>query len=189
MQSTSTASRAFSVVIEPDQGGQAVLDWLALSAIRERVLLVRLGEHKDPSALHIANPDGFEATFGQALLAAETWANREAVVQEAARAAAWKQCAELAYCDRLLERFSADLAATGFAGETAAARIVYLAVTSRLLKAADERCRQRPVGWRKVLSGSLRTRLLPRERVLRTDGDVGARACLRRGALSRTGCW
>jgi hypothetical protein len=59
---------AIYVVIEPDTGGDAVLKWLSRSSIRPRARLVRLPSGtKDPSALHIADPDGFKATFQRAL--------------------------------------------------------------------------------------------------------------------------
>jgi hypothetical protein len=35
------------VVIEPDAGGEAVLDWLGRSAIRDRVRLIHLSELKE----------------------------------------------------------------------------------------------------------------------------------------------
>jgi DNA primase len=37
------------VVVEPDAGGDAVMGWLARSAINDRVWVVELGEYKDPS--------------------------------------------------------------------------------------------------------------------------------------------
>ena len=56
------------VVIEPDKGGASVLSWMARSSIAPRVRLVRLPAGiKDPSALHIADPAGFQAAFRQAL--------------------------------------------------------------------------------------------------------------------------
>jgi putative DNA primase/helicase len=56
------------VVIEPDTGGAAVLKWLSHSSIRPRARLVKLPPGtKDPSALHIADPDGFRAAFQRAL--------------------------------------------------------------------------------------------------------------------------
>ena len=60
------------VVIEPDKGGATVLDWLARSSIAERAQLVRLpAGTKDPSALYLADPEGFVAAFQKALEAAE----------------------------------------------------------------------------------------------------------------------
>ena len=55
------------VVVEPDKGGAAVVKWLSRSSIRPRARLVRLRGAKDPSALHLANPDGFKTAFQQAL--------------------------------------------------------------------------------------------------------------------------
>jgi putative DNA primase/helicase len=66
------------VIIEPDTGGAAVLKWLSRSSIRSRARLVRLGGAKDPSALHIAGPDGFKAAFQRALDAAEPCPEPEA---------------------------------------------------------------------------------------------------------------
>jgi len=43
------------VVIEKDDGGEATKKWLAESCIRDRVRLVDLGEHKDPSGLYLAS--------------------------------------------------------------------------------------------------------------------------------------
>ena len=51
---------AIYVVDERDHGGEAIRKWLKKSSIRDRVRLLTLGEHKDPSALHVADSDGFE---------------------------------------------------------------------------------------------------------------------------------
>jgi hypothetical protein len=60
------------VVIEPDQGGDTALSWLARSSIAPRARLVRLPpETKDPSALYLRDPAGFRAAFQAALDAAE----------------------------------------------------------------------------------------------------------------------
>lgn len=54
------------VVIEADQGGEAVLRWIATSKIRDRVRLVRLPK-KDANALFIDNPSRFVDRFIEAL--------------------------------------------------------------------------------------------------------------------------
>lgn len=46
------------VVVEPDQGGDAVREWLARSSIRHRAKLVKLPA-KDPSALHLKGAEEF----------------------------------------------------------------------------------------------------------------------------------
>jgi hypothetical protein len=57
---------------EPDSGGKVLLKCIARSSIAPRVRLVRLPpETKDPSALYLANPEGFVAAFQAALDAAE----------------------------------------------------------------------------------------------------------------------
>jgi hypothetical protein len=47
---------------------------------------------------------------------------------------AWEHCNELAKAPNILERFAADLAQSGVAGEVRTAKLLYLAVTSRLLE-------------------------------------------------------
>jgi hypothetical protein len=55
-------------VIEPDQGGDTLREKLTgCEAIRERLHLLELDKHKDPSALHLANSDGFRERFKGAL--------------------------------------------------------------------------------------------------------------------------
>src|SRR5438477_391729 len=47
------------VVVEPDRGGEAVLQSLATSSIRDRVRIISLKDAKDPSELHVADPKRF----------------------------------------------------------------------------------------------------------------------------------
>jgi hypothetical protein len=61
---------AIYVVIEPDNGGEAVRAWLAKSKIRERVKLVWLDGFKDASALYLDNPGRFAERWKAALAAA-----------------------------------------------------------------------------------------------------------------------
>ena len=60
------------VVIEPDNGGDAVRKWLSSSKIRDRVKIVRLNGFKDPSALYLDDPGRFaerwRATLDDAVL-------------------------------------------------------------------------------------------------------------------------
>lgn len=121
------------VVIEPDKGGEAVKKWLATASIRDRVRLVSLEEHKDPSALHIADPDAFKARFKAALDAAVPWADHERADAKARAEEAWKLCQDLAREPDILAKFGEELAAAGLVGETRAAKLLYLVVTSRLL--------------------------------------------------------
>ncbi len=47
------------VVVEPDDGGRAVLGWLAKSSIRDRVRLVYLEGAKDASEFYLSDPSHF----------------------------------------------------------------------------------------------------------------------------------
>jgi hypothetical protein len=121
------------VVIEPDQGGDTLREKLSgCEAIRERLYFLELRE-KDPSALHVADPEKFRERFEAAMENAEPWIELEREQAEATSQEAWDHCSELAKAPNILERFAAELAQSGVAGEARIAKLLYLAVTSRLL--------------------------------------------------------
>jgi hypothetical protein len=122
-------------VIEPDQGGETLREKLtACEAIRERLHVLELGEHKDPSALHLADSEGFKERFEAALERAKPWVELERAEAQATSQEAWEHCSELAKAPNILERFAAELAQSGVAGEVRIAKLLYLAMTSRLLE-------------------------------------------------------
>jgi hypothetical protein len=122
-------------VIEPDQGGDALRGKLTkCEAIGERLYLLELGEHKDPSALHFADPERFRERFEAALEDAKPWIELERAEAEAASREAWETCRELAQEPDILGHFAEALARSGVAGESRIAKLLYLAVTSRLLE-------------------------------------------------------
>ena len=122
-------------IIEPDHGGDTLREKLtSCEAIRERLHLLELGEHKDPSALHLADPDSFKERFEVALEDAKPWIQLERAEAEVTPQEAWEHCSELAKAPNILERFAAELAQSGVAGEARIAKLLYLAVTSRLLE-------------------------------------------------------
>jgi hypothetical protein len=122
------------VVIEPDQGGDALRQKLSASGIRDRLHLVDLGEHKDARGLYLSDQEHFEENLNRALAAAVPLSELEK--QEAAQKAreAWAECEELAHEPDILARFAQDLARSGVAGESRVAKLLYLAVTSRFLE-------------------------------------------------------
>jgi hypothetical protein len=121
------------VVIESDRGGEAVLTWLGTSTIRDRVRLIDLGVHKDPSALHCADPERFAERWEAAKAAAVPLAERlDAQAREEAEAA-WAACHSLAGQPDILTRAAETVAALGVAGERLAVMLVFLALVSRLL--------------------------------------------------------
>ena len=76
------------VVIEPDRGGDAVRQWLSRSTIRHRVKLISLPV-KDPSALHLEDPDEFPRQLQVVCLGAIAWTAIEAEANAEERTEAW----------------------------------------------------------------------------------------------------
>jgi len=121
------------VVVEPDKGGDSVMRWLERSAIRGRARVLQMPPaRKDPSSLYLADPDGFKDAWATATDGAIPWQVIETAAREASRAEAWAACASLAREPAILDRFADDLRGCGVVGEERTAKIVYLAVTSRV---------------------------------------------------------
>src|SRR5215207_5091425 len=120
-------------IVEPDGGGEALWGRLAASEIKERLYRVLLDGVKDASELHLKDPQMFPARFEEALRGAVAWLDiAESEAKERARQA-WARCENLAHERDILERFAEELKNTGVAGESRTAKILYLAMTSRLL--------------------------------------------------------
>ena len=69
------------VIIEPDKSGEAVEGWVSKSSIRDRIRIVNLGEHKDPSDLNLSDPENFKARWGKALNESIPWAKVKTPLQ------------------------------------------------------------------------------------------------------------
>ena len=121
------------VVIEPDKGGHAVLDWLAKSKIRDRVRLVPLSGFKDPNALYLDDPIRFAERWRAALKTAVLWRDEAERERRVARDAAWTACRDLARSPDILSRLVQTVRACGLVGEEGTVKLIYLAVMSRLL--------------------------------------------------------
>src|SRR5215218_1806155 len=122
------------VIVEPDGGGEALWERLAASELKERLYWVRLEGVKDASELHLKDPQMFPARLEEALRGAVAWLDiAESEAQERAREA-WARCENLAYERDILGRFAQELTRSGVAGESRTAKILYLAITSRLLE-------------------------------------------------------
>jgi hypothetical protein len=125
---------AVFIVMGPHNRGGAVMEWLHRSSIAPRVRLIRLVTAEDPSALYLADPAGFPAALQHALDAAEPWqmfAEREAAV-DAERAT--QTAGDLILDPDILTRFAEELPRAGLVGEDRNAKILYLALTSRLFE-------------------------------------------------------
>lgn len=121
------------IVIEPDKGGLSVRKWLGQSKIRARAKLLQLPA-KDPSAMHLADPAGFKRAWQVALLGAVPWTAVEAAELAEERSVAWELCADLARFENILAEFDRALGTVGLVGERRTAKLIYLAITSRLLE-------------------------------------------------------
>jgi hypothetical protein len=113
-------------VVEPDDVKRR---WLARSIIRHRANIINL----DPSAVYLGDPQRFKACWQVACLAATPWQAIEAKLAAEARFEAWQRCGVLAQKANILDEFDTDLTRVGLVGERRGARLLYLAVTSRLL--------------------------------------------------------
>jgi hypothetical protein len=121
------------VVIEPDKGGDSIRKWLDKSRIRNRAKLVSLAPFKDSSALYLDGPARFAERWRDALAAAVPWKDQAEHEAQAAREAAWRDCRVLAHHTDILSHSVQVLRHSGLVGEERPIKLVYLAVTSRLL--------------------------------------------------------
>jgi len=118
-----------------DEAGEAC--WRKLAAtpeIRERLYRVELDGAKDVSELHKQDPEGFRRRLREAREGARAWLDiAETEEQEKAREA-WASCQELAESSDILAEFIRDLERCRLVGERRNAKLLYLALTSRLLE-------------------------------------------------------
>jgi hypothetical protein len=120
-------------VIEPDRGGETMLDWIDKSALRDRIRLVDLGDLKDVSALHLSDPDLFRERLQAALDAAPRWsdvrkgeASRDADVE-------LERSADLLADPQLFSRIEEAIHGRGYVGDMGPPATAYVLMTSRLL--------------------------------------------------------
>jgi hypothetical protein len=165
------------VLVEPDRGGQAILDWLRRSALTTgrrpklsseddrpteitlkdvtflgqtfdewneapiesaarplpKVKLVSLASAKDASELYLHDREAFAARFEQALQEAVPYEEHARIVAEIRSKRAFENAGELAREERILDVFEAELDGAGVVGERQLCKLIYLAVTGRLL--------------------------------------------------------
>jgi hypothetical protein len=121
-------------VIE-DAAGEAC--WRKLAAtpeLQERLYRVELEGVKDVSELHKQDAEGFKERLAKARESARAWMDiAESEAEERAREA-WGSCRELAESADILAGLIADLERCRLVGEIANAKLLYLAMTSRLLE-------------------------------------------------------
>jgi hypothetical protein len=122
------------VPIEPDNGGETVLGWLTNSKIRQRVHLLRLTGAKDISELFLSDADRFVRNLKAAVRDAQPWQEYARAQEEQQAKALRAECRDIAKSANILQAFAEQLKQLGLAGESRKARLLYLALTSRLLQ-------------------------------------------------------
>src|SRR5262249_23744228 len=121
------------LLVEPDPAGESLLTRLSRSPIRPRLRAVRLDQAKDPSDLYLADPNAFQTNWEAAMKAAVLFEGIAVQERSDAASQAWEQCAVLAKEPRILDRLVRDLHRLGAVGEERAAKLIFLALVSRLL--------------------------------------------------------
>jgi hypothetical protein len=121
-------------VVELDQGGDAVVQSLSKSKIRSRVRIVHLNDFKDVSEMHIAHPSLFRERLQTALDQSKSLLDLAEQQSKAERDAAWSECGDLSNSPNILDIFWDDLQKSGVVGEERSAKLICLAVTSRVLE-------------------------------------------------------
>jgi hypothetical protein len=120
-------------VVEPDGGGEAFWQRLISSPLREKLYRMELGGAKDVSELHLEDPEAFAGRIEEARGRAVAWLDiAESKAQERSREA-WTACEHLALAPDVLDLFAQELGRR-VSGEVRTAKLLYLALTSRLLE-------------------------------------------------------
>jgi hypothetical protein len=121
------------VVVEPDRGGEAVRKWVDESKLRDRVWLTKMGDEKDPSGLYLEARTTFVKSWRALLEGAVAWSDLISQGRHERERSAWEACKELAHAPDILGRFAEAIEQRGVVGELRVAKLVYLAMTSRVL--------------------------------------------------------
>lgn len=120
-------------VVEADRGGEAMIERLSKSTLRDRVKLIDLDGAKDVSELHVQDPQQFYAGLFRAILRAKPLSGVLADRANEQAQDALKRCGDLAKQPDILTKFADAYRACGTIGEMRLAKVLYLALTSRFL--------------------------------------------------------
>ncbi len=121
-------------VIE-DEAGEACWEKLAATPdIRDRLYRVELEGAKDVSELHKQDPDNFRERLREARESARAWLDIAETEEQERAQEAWTSCRELAESPDILAEFVRDLERCRLVGERRNAKLLYLALTSRMLE-------------------------------------------------------
>ncbi len=121
-------------MVEDEAGETCWHKLVAPPEIRERLYRVELEGVKDVSELHKQDPSGFTERLAAARAAARVWLDIAETEQEERGREALAACQELAESPDILAEFVQDLERCRLVGEGRNAKLLYLALTSRLLE-------------------------------------------------------
>jgi hypothetical protein len=121
-------------VVEDAAGEECWRKLAATPELQERLHRVELEGVKDVSELHKQNAESFKVRLARARESARAWLDiAESEAEERARGA-WGSCRELAESPDILAEYIANLERCRLVGEINNAKLLYLAMTSRLLE-------------------------------------------------------
>lgn len=121
------------IVIEPDDGGQAVKKWIKNSKIKERISLVELDDEKDASGTYLKEPENFESAWTAALEKAVSWKIAAQCEKDAYVKELWSTCRHLAKSPDILDQMAETVEQLGLVGEKRVVKLLYLIITGRFL--------------------------------------------------------
>lgn len=101
--------------------------------LRERLMLIRATEHPSIRALHADSASDWQPAWASMLAGVLPWVEHDATERAVARAEARAKCEDLVTAPDILGKFAEALTASGFAGLTAMAQLLFLTVISRFL--------------------------------------------------------
>lgn len=123
------------LVREPDEGGETLARKLSGSPLSDRLFIADLPVgFKDVSDLHVADAEGFIPVMQSALDAAVPARETEEIEQRERASQALAVCRQLAESPNILARFEQAVTRAGLAGEGRNAKVLFLALVSRLLE-------------------------------------------------------
>ncbi len=120
------------VVVERDSGGDAVLRWLRSSSIRHRARLILLDGFKDPSEMHVDDPERFPERWQAAKDSAPPWSDRAAALLSPARDRLFTECRDLALSPDVLGEVTSTLRECAVVGEQRLGQLLFLVLVTRL---------------------------------------------------------
>lgn len=121
------------VLKEPDRGGESFIKSFEASTIRDKVFVVTLSGANDVSELHCNEPDSFKKKFDESLKHSTKLTDIIEKRECLDRDEYYEQAKEIIHCKDIVEKLSKEISDTGYVGDLNPIKVIFLALTSRLL--------------------------------------------------------